>query len=150
MDPIRFAPIALALGVVGCSLLNPSLGAGSVWWEENPTAISYVAGPATASVGRPVELTARVIIGSGSCDRYQDLKATVEPASRSVRLSATRESKRSSGVLQCTGDYGARLATVSVTLPATGSYRVYVESFLGVAFAPDESPRATIDLWVSP
>lgn len=155
----RFAGVALlAAGVLtGCSLLSnlPDTKDGTqqpqaFWWEENPASISYVAGPATASVGQPTTISARVIIGSSSCDRFKSLTATVDAASRSVLLRGTRESKRANEPFPCTADYGAKLATVSLTFQATGSYRVTASSFEPASFDPYETPRASIDILVMP
>lgn len=148
----RFAGVAFlsACVLAGCSMLsnietpqNPTF-----WWEENSTSINFVDGPMTASVGQPTTLTARVIIGSSSCDRFKSLSATVDATSRSVVLKGTRESKRSNQSLACTGDYGAKLATVSVNFPSAGTYRVVADSYEPASFAPDEDPRASIDILV--
>lgn len=145
---------SLAICLAGCaadlSSLWPGFGKPSseVWYEANPTSISYVSGPATAVAGQPVELQARVIIGSSSCDRFKDLSASLDEAARTVTLSGMRESKRSKGPVECTSDYGAKLATVSVTFPAAGTYRVVAERFEGAVFHPDETPRATIGIQV--
>ncbi|MNX69009.1 hypothetical protein D3C86_1002130 [compost metagenome] len=121
----------------------------SFWYEANPTQISLVDGPQSAVAGTPVVLAARVIIGSSSCDRFKELNATVDEASRSVVLSAMRESKRSNQELACTDDYGSKLATVSVTLPSAGTYRVSAERYHPTSFLPDETPRASFDIEVS-
>lgn len=145
----------LALALVGCKglALHGSEGQPSpepsVWYEANPTDISHVEGPASGVAGTPVVLTARVIIGSSSCDRFKELRATVDEASRSVVLSATRESKRSNQDFACTDDYGSKLATVSVTPSSAGTYRVSAERYHPASFLPDETPRATFDILVS-
>lgn len=142
--------VGLSVTLAGCAGgLAGIWQSPSFWWEANPAEISYVAGPASATVGQPVVLSARVLIGSSSCDRFKDLQARVEEASRSVVLVGTRESKRSNGPLACTSDFGAKLATVSVTFPAAGAWRVSVERFASTSFAVDEQPRATIDIQVN-
>ncbi|HEY9898985.1 MAG TPA: hypothetical protein V6D00_07365 [Pantanalinema sp.] len=145
----------LALTLIGCQGL-PLLGIDSrpspepsFWYEANPTQIASVEGPGIAVAGTPVVLAARVIIGSSSCDRFKELRATVDEASRSVVLSAMRESKRSDQELACTEDYGSKVATVSVTLPSAGTYRVSAERYHPVSFLPDETPRATLDIVVT-
>lgn len=156
LRPRLYASLALlALALAGCRGL-PLLGldsqpspAPSVWYEPNPTDISFVDGPSSGIAGVPLTITARVIIGSSSCDRFKELRATVDEASKSVVLSATRESKRSNQDIACTDDYGAKLATVSVTLPTPGTYRVIAERYHPASFLPDETPRASIDIVVT-
>lgn len=158
MHATRFAGLLLGLSfsLVGCAEGWQTVWQGiggptpspSVWYEANPAQISYVDGPTSAVVGQPIILSARVIIGSSSCDRFKDLQARVEEASRSVILSGIRESKRADQPLECTSDYGAKLATVSVTLPTNGVYRVTAERYHPASFAVDEIPRATIDIQV--
>lgn len=144
--------MVLGSALASCSMLS-DLPAGApptqtYWWAENPTAISFVDGPATALVGHATVITARVIIGSSSCDRYKSLTATVEAASRSVIIRATRESKRSNQALACTSDYGGMLATASISFPSPGTYRVVADSFEPASFSPDEYPRASMDILV--
>lgn len=152
---LAFTTLALAMSLAGCAGMVPGfLGnlaptpSPSYWWEENPTQLANLLGPTTAQAGTPVVLSARVIIGSGSCDRFKSLSATVDEPRRTVTLSATRESKRAAAGLACTDDFGSRVATVSVTLGSAGSYLVKAERFHGAAFSPDEIPRATYDLVV--
>lgn len=147
--------IASTLVLAGCSGGIASLWPGilpapspSVWYEANPAEITFVDGPATAVAGRPLTLAARIIVGSSSCDRFKELQVQVEEASRSVVLSGWRESKRSNQQFECTDDLGSKLATVSVTLPTAGTYRVVGERFRPVRFGLDETPRATFDLQV--
>lgn len=159
MHATRYAGLLLGLSftLAGCaqgwSTIWQGIGgptpAPSFWYEANPAEISYVAGPATATLGQPVVLSARVIIGSSSCDRFKELQARVDESSRSLVLSGIRESKRSDQPLECTSDLGSKLATVSVTLPTAGVYRVTAERFLATTFAIDEPPRATIDIAVT-
>lgn len=159
MHATRYAGLLLGLSftLAGCaqgwSTIWQGIGgptpAPSFWYEANPAEISYVAGPASAVAGQPVVLSARVIVGSSSCDRFKELQARVDEGARSVVLSGIRESKRSDQPLACTSDLGSKLATVSVTLPMAGVYRVTAERYLAATFAIDETPRATIDVQVT-
>ncbi len=148
--------LGLSLGVAvlaaGCAAGHSSVRQApepAVWYEANPAAISYLNGPATAVAGTPVVLTARVIVGSGSCDRFKELTARVDEASRSVVLAAVRESLRSDQPVPCTRDLRSTIATVSVSLPSPGTYRVTAERFEPTAFSADEPPRASFDIQVT-
>ncbi len=159
---IRATVAATALvGLVGCpgrlgTLIDaglsgkPSPSPGpSTWYEPVPTELALVSAEGPFRVGQPFQITARVVIGSSSCNRYRSLEATVEPASATIRVSATIDTLRSSeGEVPCTMDFGTRLATVSVTVPSSGSYRIEAERFSEAAGFLDETPRATIDIRV--
>ena len=133
-------------GLVGKTTPSPS---PSTWYEPVPTELALVSAEGPFRVGLAFEITARVVIGSSSCNRYRSLDATVEPASATIRISATIDTLRSSeGEVPCTMDFGTRLATVSVTVPSTGSYRIVAERFSESAGFMDETPRATLDIRV--
>jgi hypothetical protein len=133
-------------GLVGKSSPSPS---PSTWYEPVPTDLALVSAEGPFQVGQPFEITARVVIGSSSCNRYRAIAADVEPGSTTIRVSATIDTLRSSaGDVPCTMDFGTRLATVSVTVPASGIYRIVAERFSEGAASMGETPRATLDVLV--
>jgi hypothetical protein len=155
----RLAPGLLLVTLVGCAQgLGNLVGnlpsatptpAPSTWFEPVPADLALVSAEGPFQAGVPFIVTARVVIGSSSCNRFRAIAAQVEPASATIRVSATLDTLRSSGgEVPCTMDFGTRLSTVSVTVPSSGSYRIVADRFSESAAWLDETPRATFDIRV--
>lgn len=112
-------------------------GDANVRWVSEPTEILDLRGPVTAVSGVPVELEAQVVVGSSSCNKLGELTVSVDEASRIVTLKATRLTAVAEPPIPCTDDYGWMKKTVSVTLPAAGTYLVKAERFKAGFGFPD-------------
>lgn len=117
----------------------------SDWWVSEYAYIRKLTGPATATVGVPVTVTAWVELGPESCARLESVTADVAPNGRFVFIKTMRALKKSPLPLDC-GDEQLPLAVpVTFTPVATGSCQV--ESFYnGPAPASGHIVRTTLEV----
>lgn len=144
------------LGVAGCGDLTALWASqrsghpqATIRWVSESTEILDLRGPATGTVGEPVELTVQAVIGSSSCNKAGEIEVAVDDAARRVTVRATRLTAQSDGELPCTDDYGWKAHQVTFTPRAAGAYEVTAERFKPGFLAPGEPvPQGTLSIEV--